>query len=89
MEYLSIFLNSFCVVILGYLGMDIFRMRGGKDRSPSPRRPLPPAAGYEQYQRSLLEVPWPAGEYGEASSDDLSSEWDSDAPETTAAPVKV
>lgn len=37
--------------------------------------------GYEQYQKSLLEVPWPHAEYGEASSDDLSSEWDSDVPE--------
>lgn len=36
--------------------------------------------GYEQYQKSLLEVPWPA-DYAEASSDDLSSEWDSDAPD--------
>ncbi|XP_075233359.1 inositol-trisphosphate 3-kinase B-like isoform X1 [Lycorma delicatula] len=63
-------------------------MRGGGDRSPSPRRALPPAAGYEQYQRSLLEVPWPAGEYGEASSDDLSSEWDSDAPDPQPATIK-
>lgn len=39
------------------------------------------AAGYELYQKSLLEVPWPHAEYGEASSDDLSSEWDSDVPE--------
>jgi len=39
------------------------------------------APGYEQYQKSLLEVPWPHAEYGEASSDDLSSEWDSDVPE--------
>jgi hypothetical protein len=38
-------------------------------------------AGYELYQKSLLEVPWPHAEYGEASSDDLSSEWDSDVPE--------
>lgn len=37
--------------------------------------------GYEQYQKSLLEVPWRHAEYGEASSDDLSSEWDSDVPE--------
>nr|CAD7453788.1 unnamed protein product [Timema tahoe] len=36
--------------------------------------------GYEQYQKSLLEVPWSA-DYGEASSDDLSSEWDSDVPD--------
>lgn len=43
------------------------------------------AAGYEQYQKSLLEVPWPP-DYGEASSDDLSSEWDSDVPEVTTRP---
>jgi hypothetical protein len=40
------------------------------------------APGYEQYQKSLLEVPLLHTEYGEASSDDLSSEWDSDVPET-------
>jgi 1D-myo-inositol-triphosphate 3-kinase len=43
------------------------------------------ASGYEQYQKSLLEVPWPA-DYGEASSDDLSSEWDSDVPDVPSAP---
>lgn len=37
--------------------------------------------GYAQYQKALLEVPLPR-DYGEASSDDLSSEWDSDVPET-------
>lgn len=61
------------------------KMRVGGDRSPSPRRAIDqrPLTGYEQYQRSLLEVPWHlTGDYGEASSDDLSSEWDSDAPET-------
>lgn len=65
------------------------RMRGrcygseeGDSRSPSPLPSLRSAApGYEQYQKSLLEVPWPPAEYGEASSDDLSSEWDSDVPE--------
>jgi len=41
--------------------------------------------GYEQYQKSLLEVPWPA-DYGEASSDDLSSEWDSDVPDVPPPP---
>jgi len=41
--------------------------------------------GYEQYQKSLLEVPWPA-DYGEASSDDLSSEWDSDVPDVPTPP---
>jgi hypothetical protein len=45
--------------------------------------------GYEQYQKSLLEVPWPA-DYGEASSDDLSSEWDSDVPDVPpTTPSKV
>jgi hypothetical protein len=45
--------------------------------------------GYEQYQKSLLEVPWPA-DYGEASSDDLSSEWDSDVPDVPPpSPSKV
>lgn len=39
------------------------------------------APGYAQYQKSLLEVPFHHAEYGEASSDDLSSEWDSDVPE--------
>ncbi|KAF2905669.1 hypothetical protein ILUMI_00508 [Ignelater luminosus] len=38
------------------------------------------ATGYEQYQKSLLEVPSNA-DYGDASSDDLSSEWDSDVPD--------
>lgn len=48
-------------------------------RSPSPSlATLNP--GYDQYQKSLLEVPWCA-DYGDASSDDLSSEWDSDVPE--------
>jgi hypothetical protein len=41
--------------------------------------------GYEQYQKSLLEVPWSA-DYGEASSDDLSSEWDSDVPDGPPPP---
>ncbi|XP_026752724.1 inositol-trisphosphate 3-kinase A isoform X2 [Galleria mellonella] len=49
--------------------------------------PLPPgygpqtlSPGYDQMKRSLLEVPWNE-DYTEASSDDLSSEWDSDVPE--------
>lgn len=46
-------------------------------RSPSPSM----SPGYEQYQMALLEVPLPR-DYGEASSDDLSSEWDSDAPDS-------
>lgn len=44
-------------------------------------------SGYDQYQKSLLNVPMPK-DYGDASSDDLSSEWDSDVPEksTTKEP---
>lgn len=54
-------------------------------RSPSPRQQFPSPSGslcpgYEQYQMSLLEVPMP-WDYGDASSDDLSSEWDSDVPD--------
>lgn len=51
-------------------------------RSPSPRQGGGSAgySGYEQYQMSLLEVPMPR-DYGDASSDDLSSEWDSDVPD--------
>lgn len=43
--------------------------------------------GYEQYNLSLLHVPMPK-DYGEPSSDDLSSEWDSDVPcdKTNGAP---
>ena len=37
------------------------------------------SGGYEQYNLSLLHVPMPK-DYGEPSSDDLSSEWDSDVP---------
>lgn len=55
--------------------------------------PLPPgygpqtmSPGYDQMKMSLLEVPW-TEDYTEASSDDLSSEWDSDVPEP--APPKV
>lgn len=55
-------------------------------RSPSPlsssdiRRIMGFSHGYEQYQKSFLEVPLPR-DYGYASSDDLSSEWDSDVPD--------
>lgn len=55
-------------------------------RSPSPlsandmKRIMGFSHGYEQYQRSFLEVPLPR-DYGYASSDDLSSEWDSDVPD--------
>lgn len=41
--------------------------------------------GYVQYQMSLLEVPMPR-DYGDASSDDLSSEWDSDVQEPQRSP---
>lgn len=41
--------------------------------------------GYAQYQMALLEVPMPR-DYGDASSDDLSSEWDSDVPEPQRSP---
>lgn len=41
--------------------------------------------GYAQYQMDLLEVPMPR-DYGDASSDDLSSEWDSDVQETQQSP---
>lgn len=61
----------------------------GESRSPSPLPARLPAPGYEQYQKSLLEVPWPPAEYGEASSDDLSSEWDSDVPDPIAPTPKV
>ncbi|CAH2266613.1 jg19813 [Pararge aegeria aegeria] len=54
--------------------------------------PLPPgygpptmSPGYDQMKSSLLEVPW-SEDYTEASSDDLSSEWDSDAPEPAPTP---
>lgn len=46
------------------------------------------SSGYAQYQKALLEVPLPR-DYGEASSDDLSSEWDSDVPETQHSTNKV
>ena len=36
------------------------------------------SGGYEQFSMSLLTVPMPK-DYGEPSSDDLSSEWDSDS----------
>ncbi|XP_059224106.1 uncharacterized protein LOC106087095 isoform X2 [Stomoxys calcitrans] len=46
-------------------------------RSPSPHGANNLCPGYAQYSRSFLEVPLPR-DYGYASSDDLSSEWDSD-----------
>ncbi|EDX01560.1 inositol-trisphosphate 3-kinase A isoform X2 [Drosophila yakuba] len=56
--------------------------------NPGPRRSHSPLGqslcpGYIQYSKSLLEVPMPR-DYGYASSDDLSSEWDSDV-STSAA----
>lgn len=60
-------------------------------KSPSPfrRSPSPMAGyGYDLYQKSLLEVPFLA-EYGDASSDDLSSEWDSDVPDVPPPKPKV
>ncbi|KAJ1522659.1 hypothetical protein ONE63_001825 [Megalurothrips usitatus] len=48
-----------------------------RSRSPSPS-PWLLSPGYEQYRQSLSVPAWPCLEYGEASSDDLSSEWDSD-----------
>ncbi|XP_021205029.2 inositol-trisphosphate 3-kinase A isoform X2 [Bombyx mori] len=55
--------------------------------------PLPPgygpqtlSPGYDQMKISLLDVPWNE-DYTEASSDDLSSEWDSDVPEPAPAPT--
>ncbi|KAF7269124.1 hypothetical protein GWI33_017814, partial [Rhynchophorus ferrugineus] len=68
------------------------RRKGGSiRRSRSPGTPQSPASpnlggrrgsftGYEQYQKSLLEVPFYA-EYGDPSSDDLSSEWESERDE--------
>ncbi|XP_045773833.1 inositol-trisphosphate 3-kinase A isoform X1 [Maniola jurtina] len=57
--------------------------------------PLPPgygpptmSPGYDQMKSSLLEVPW-TEDYTEASSDDLSSEWDSDAPEPVPPPRPI
>jgi hypothetical protein len=43
------------------------------------------ARGYEQYRESLLSLR-PATEFGEASSDDLSSEWDS-CSESDTSPI--
>ena len=40
--------------------------------------------GYAQYEMSFLKVPV-MKDYGEASSDDLSSEWDSDQTESKAS----
>lgn len=57
--------------------------------------PLPPgygpqslSPGYDQMKMSLLEVPWNE-DYTEASSDDLSSEWESDVPEPGPPKVNI
>ncbi|XP_017112710.1 inositol-trisphosphate 3-kinase A isoform X2 [Drosophila elegans] len=61
---------------------------GSPTTNVGPRRSHSPLGqslcpGYIQYSKSLLEVPMPR-DYGYASSDDLSSEWDSDV-STSAA----
>lgn len=57
--------------------------------------PLPPgygpetlSPGYEQMRSSLSNVPW-TEDFTEASSDDLSSEWDSDVAEPPPPAPKV
>lgn len=57
--------------------------------------PLPPgygpetlSPGYEQMRSSLSNVPW-TEDFTEASSDDLSSEWDSDVAEPPPPTPKV
>ncbi|RZC34346.1 inositol-trisphosphate 3-kinase A-like, partial [Asbolus verrucosus] len=57
----------------------LFR-RSASPVTPGSRRGSTTSTGYDQYQKSLLEVPAPT-DYADASSDDLSSEWDSDVPE--------
>lgn len=56
-----------------------------RNRSTSPNGMQMLSPGYMQYQMSLLEVPLPR-DYGDASSDDLSSEWDSDVQEPQRSP---
>ncbi|XP_030382398.1 inositol-trisphosphate 3-kinase A isoform X1 [Scaptodrosophila lebanonensis] len=65
-------------------GSEHTSLAGGRRLSQqhAPRRTHSPMGqslcpGYIQYSKSLLEVPMPR-DYGYASSDDLSSEWDSD-----------
>lgn len=55
------------------------------DLSPANNGSICASPGYMQYQMALLEVPMPR-DYGDASSDDLSSEWDSDVPEPHRSP---
>lgn len=59
-----------------------------RNRSPSPNGMPMLSPGYTQYQMSFLEVPLPR-DYGDASSDDLSSEWDSDVPEPQRSPKVI
>lgn len=42
------------------------------------------SAGYDQYMKQYLQIPMPS-DYGEPSSDDLSSEWDSDVADNKAS----
>lgn len=65
-------------------------VRASRKRSASPRmkRTSEVDYGYHQYSKSLLEVP-SHYDYGDASSDDLSSEWDSDVSEIPATQSKV
>lgn len=56
-----------------------------RNRSTSPNGMPMLSPGYMQYQMSFLEVPLPR-DYGDASSDDLSSEWDSDVQEPQRPP---
>lgn len=64
-------------------GSPIIR-RSASPSSPGSRRNSV-SSGYEQYSKSLLEVPLNA-DYGDASSDDLSSEWDSDVSDSKTSP---
>lgn len=42
------------------------------------------SGGYDQYMKQYLQIPMPS-DYGEPSSDDLSSEWDSDVPDNKSS----
>lgn len=57
-----------------------YRNNGSPGSNGSRRGSATTPTGYEMYQKSLLEVPV-IMDYGDASSDDLSSEWDSDVPD--------
>lgn len=62
--------------------------RQRSDVSPTHIGSICASPGYVQYQMALLEVPMPR-DYGDASSDDLSSEWDSDVPEPHRSPKVI